>query len=412
MPLHAQAQGLHPLHGHPAVEGRGGHAEITQHLHPRLENEGRRSERAVHQAVVGRVRLGEAGEPARGPVEGTAVDQEAAQTGAVAVEELGGAVRDHVRPPFERPAQVGRGQGVVDDQRQPVLAGDGAHCLEGEHGQSRVAQGFTVDEPGVRPDGAGECLRVGRVDKGGVDAQAGEGVAQLVVGAAVQAAAGNDVVARGAQGEKGKRLRTVAAARRQAGDAALQACHPLLEHVGGRVHDAGVDVAGLLEGEQVGRVLAVAEQVGAGLVEGQGPAAGEGVDGLAGMELAGGKAVAAGLIGHEQYSLKGDRRLRGCGRLGPGPRTLSSPRQRRDGHCTRSGGKERVFPARPRPPRACRPLAGTVSGGREKRLTVPLFSAMLRTILPGPVGTVSSPAMECTACRSAFSRKSRQRKTG
>ena len=47
-----------------------------------------------------------------------------------------------------------------------------------------------------------------------------------------------------------------------------------------------------------------------------------------------------------------DRRLRGCGRLGPGPRTRSPPRRRRDGYCTRSGGKERVFPARPRPPAA------------------------------------------------------------
>ena len=41
----------------------------------------------------------------------------------------------------------------------------------------------------------------------------------------------------------------------------------LLEHVGGRVHDPGVDVAELLEREQVGGVLGALELIGGGLVD-------------------------------------------------------------------------------------------------------------------------------------------------
>jgi hypothetical protein len=52
-----------------------------------------------------------------------------------------------------------------------------------------------------------------------------------------------------------------------AGDAAFQFGHALFQHVGGRVHDARVDVAGDLEVEQVGAVPRVVEGVGCGLVD-------------------------------------------------------------------------------------------------------------------------------------------------
>jgi hypothetical protein len=51
------------------------------------------------------------------------------------------------------------------------------------------------------------------------------------------------------------------------GDAAFQFRHALFQHVGGRVHDPRVDVAGDLEVEQVGAVLGVVEGVGCGLVD-------------------------------------------------------------------------------------------------------------------------------------------------
>jgi hypothetical protein len=66
--------------------------------------------------------------------------------------------------------------------------------------------------------------------------------------------------------------------------AALERRHALLEHIRGRVHDPRVDVAELLQGEEVGGVLGVAEDVAGGLVDGHGPCAGGGVGFLAGVE--------------------------------------------------------------------------------------------------------------------------------
>ena len=50
------------------------------------------------------------------------------------------------------------------------------------------------------------------------------------------------------------RLRGMTASGRQSADAALEIGDALLEHVGGGVHDPGVDVAEFLQGKQVGRM--------------------------------------------------------------------------------------------------------------------------------------------------------------
>ena len=57
-------------------------------------------------------------------------------------------------------------------------------------------------------------------------------------------------------------------------DAAFERGHALLEHVRGGVHDARVDVAELLEGEQIGGVRGILEDVRSGLVNGNGAGAG------------------------------------------------------------------------------------------------------------------------------------------
>jgi len=53
-----------------------------------------------------------------------AVDDHTANGGAVAPDELGGRMEHDVGAVLDRPAQEGRGEGVVDDQRDPRLVGD------------------------------------------------------------------------------------------------------------------------------------------------------------------------------------------------------------------------------------------------------------------------------------------------
>jgi len=70
-------------------------------------------------------------------------------------------------------------------------------------------------------------------------------------------------------------------------DAAFEAGEALLQHIGRRVHDARVDVAQFLQGEEVGGVFGVAELVARRLVDRHGAAARCRVGRLAGVKLAG-----------------------------------------------------------------------------------------------------------------------------
>ena len=105
VPLHAQVQGLRALQQQEGVEGRQRGAGIAQALHARLDDEGQRPEcLGVGDAVVGRIGIDEIGEAAGGfPVELAAIDDDAANGGAVPANELGGRVDDDVRAPLDGP---------------------------------------------------------------------------------------------------------------------------------------------------------------------------------------------------------------------------------------------------------------------------------------------------------------------
>ena len=95
----------------------------------------------------------------------------------------------------------------------------------------------------------------------------GSDVLEQVVRAAVQAVGRHDLVARSGDGEDGVADGRLPRRQRQRADAALQRRDALLEHVGGRVHDAGVDVAELLQREQVGGMIRIVEDVRRRLVD-------------------------------------------------------------------------------------------------------------------------------------------------
>jgi len=128
-----------------------------------------------------------------------------------------------------------------------MAIGNLSHFFKWEDGNIGVAQGFAVDDFGVGPDGGFKILRVARVHESDLNAELGQGVLELVVRPTIQAAGRDDVVAGFGQGEDGLGLGGVPAAGGQGGDAAFQAGDALFEHIGGRVHQAGVDVTEFLE---------------------------------------------------------------------------------------------------------------------------------------------------------------------
>ena len=132
----------------------------------------------------------------------------------------------------------------------------------------RIAHGLRVEGFGVGLHRQLPRLQVGGVDEGDVDAHLAEGDVELLVGAAVQRARGHEVVARLHEREDGDVLGGLARRRRHRADAVLQRGDALLKHRDGRIHDPRVDVPEALQGEQVGGVVRVLENVGAGLVDG------------------------------------------------------------------------------------------------------------------------------------------------
>ncbi len=223
-------------------------------------------------AVVGKIRFRylriSAG---RLPVEVALVDDRAPDRGAVAPDHLGERVHGDVGPVLERVEERGRRDRVVDDQRQLVLVrhlGDG---LEIVHVALRVADGLGVEQPGVLVDGPLEVGRVARIDKAGFDPEALERERELGVGAAVELVAGHEVLAHRGDGRDGVEDGGLAGSRGQGAGGAVKGREPLLEHLGGGIGQPGVEIAELLEGEEVRGVLAVAEHVAAGLIDGDRP---------------------------------------------------------------------------------------------------------------------------------------------
>ena len=269
-PVHAQRQRLDALQDQEAVERRDRRTHVAQRHDTRSTDEGRGAERLrVDHAVVRDVGRAEARELVRvlRPGELSRVDQRAADAGAVAAQVLGERVHDDVGAVLERPAQVRRGHGVVDDQRNAVPVCHLGQCREVGDVARRVADGLAEYRARARIDEPLERGRVAVVREPHLDAVLRQRVREQVVGAAVEGRRADHVLPSLGDGEDRVRDGGLPRRQRERADAALERGEALLEHVRGRVHDARVDVAGDLEVEQVGAVLGVVERVRRGLVD-------------------------------------------------------------------------------------------------------------------------------------------------
>ncbi len=289
VPLDAQAQRLEALRDQERVERRGRRAEVAQQLHPGLQRVRGRAELGEHHTVVARVRRGEAGELAVGPVEGAAVDDHAGDRRAVAAEVLGRRVHDDV-------GAVARAAGSGTAWRRCCrrsAARPSSCATAATPGMSRMSFcGLEIVSPKNalvfgRTAARHESRSSGSSTKLTLDAELGQRVVEQVVGAAVEPRAGHDVVAGVGEVEDRERLGGLAGGQEQRRDAAFERGDALLDDVLGRVHDPGVDVAGLGQAEQRGGVLGAVERVGRGLVDRQRPRVGGDVGRLAGVDLLG-----------------------------------------------------------------------------------------------------------------------------
>ena len=179
--------------------------------------------------------------------------------------------------------RIGVAARVVDHQGHALLVGDAGQLFNVGNVELGIAQGFGVDGPGFRVDGCPQAVKVVGIDKAHGDAEARQGVVEEVVGAAIEGGGGDDLVSGAGQGEDGQSLRGLAGGGRQRRRSPFERGDPLLEDVGGRVHDAGIDVAEFLQAEEPGGVVGILKDVRGGLVDGDGAGSGGGVRFLTGV---------------------------------------------------------------------------------------------------------------------------------
>ena len=201
------------------------------------------------------------------PVEIAAVDDDAADRIAVPADILRRRIHHDSGAVIERSAQNWR-RGVVEDQRHAELAPDSGDLGNWEHLELRVRQSLGVIAAGALVGCTPEILGIGRIDKTNLHPhRLHHRIEEQVPGPAIEVGGADEIVARLADVLNGEQRGGLARGESQRSDAAIEGGDALLEHRGGRVHDAGIDVAELGQTEQIGGMLAVAELIAGRLVD-------------------------------------------------------------------------------------------------------------------------------------------------
>ena len=272
MALHAQRQGLDAGDGEIGVHRRHGRPEIAQPHRMTIDGEGEIAEGLVEiQPVIGRLRRGQRLEfVVLRPVELAGIDNRPTHRIAMAGQEFGGRMHDDVGAVVEGPAQIGRGHGVIDDQRHAGLMRDLRDGLDIDDHAARIGQAFDEDRLHLRRHRRAEILRVGGIDKDRVPAELLEAARELRNRSAIELAGGQEFVARLHEGEEGQHLRGMAGGNAGGAAPAFQAGDAFLQHRNRRVGQARIDVAEGLQVEQRGGMIHIVEHIGRGLVDRRG----------------------------------------------------------------------------------------------------------------------------------------------
>ena len=203
-----------------------------------------------------------------GEVELARVDHHAADAVAVAAEEFRGGMGHDRGAPVDRPAEVGRGEGAVDDEGDVPAVGQLGQGFQVEDRAAGVADDLAEQGAGLGRDGGLPGLQIARIDEADRDRQLLQRVGELGHRSAVEMGRGDDLVAGLQQRHEDGELGRHAAGHGHGAGAVLQRGHALLEDGRRRVADPRVDVAVLLQVEELGRLLRIVEDVGGRLVDG------------------------------------------------------------------------------------------------------------------------------------------------
>ena len=302
--LHAERQRLEALEQQEGVDRREARPGVAHRLGPHLHQEAVVAERIVEpQPVIRGRRVRDRRHVA--VVEPAGLEHRPADAVAMSADELGGGVQHDGGAPVDGPAEVRRGECVVHDQRNAMRGGQRGQRLEVQNAAARIADRLAVEGSRRRRDRGLPVFQPGRVHEVDADRELAEGVGELGDRAAVEMRGGHDLVPGREQRHQRHELRRHAAGHGHRAGGVLQRRQSLLEDGGGRVADPGVDVAVLLELEELGGRLRVVEDVGGRLVDRYRAGADHRVGHVAGVQHARLEAeLASARLGHVGYRLR------------------------------------------------------------------------------------------------------------
>src|ERR1700733_13053737 len=165
----------------------------------------------------------------------------------MSTQELGKRMDNNIGAMFNRAQQDGRGDSVINDQGQAVTVSHSCHSLDVTDVSCRVANALAVDSPRIAVDQLFDCFwRIG-LCKSDTDTLAGQKMSKQRMGGAIELRRGDNVAPQLGYILHRIRNRRLTAGHAQRIAASLERGDAPLKHSGGRVADAGIPIAFLLQ---------------------------------------------------------------------------------------------------------------------------------------------------------------------
>ncbi len=153
--FHTQGQGFAACQQQKCILRRDGGAKVAQAQHTAGDGKGNVAERLVHlETMITLTRLRHGGVVARRrPVKRACIHQNAAHGIAMTTNELGQRVHNNVGTVLNGAAEIRRGHGVIDDQRNARVLGNGGNRINVLNNAAGVGNGLHEDGSRLWPDG-------------------------------------------------------------------------------------------------------------------------------------------------------------------------------------------------------------------------------------------------------------------
>lgn len=135
---------------------------------------------------------------------------------------------------------------------------DLGHCFDIEGQEIGITERFRIDRLGLVGDLRFDRFGIG-IRERHLDPHSGQRVVEQVVGTAIEAGGGNDLIPGASQCLNGRDFGGLTGRKGKTHRAAFERGDPLFEDIGRRIHDPRIDIPEFLQCEQIGGMFGTVE---------------------------------------------------------------------------------------------------------------------------------------------------------